>query len=259
VVPAAKNQVSVLNTEDGVLITERQQNKSYVDYIKARTVSVKLDCEPKKGIIFMGDYNPSRAFDSRGTGVILRSYESGSYIVTAAHVVFPGVKYRSGLDCKIYVQEDVHAHSPFFKLESTIISYSEYQDLAILRVNENLMVSSDLVTEPFVGERVWSSGYPAIRANRSVFMSVTTGTLSTVFVTSRGRKFHRISAPVYSGNSGGPIWNAEGKLVGITLLFYGLPTEHGPLPFEGEYYIRPIDEVVKLTEIDGVFSEVFEN
>jgi S1-C subfamily serine protease len=272
---------------DTSLTEGRDVNRARVAYMAERTVSVRRDCElkeqvttvttsrgkiviatidagtPEVQVVIVGK-NPSTMLDGRGTGTIIRSYDDASYISTAEHVIgFDDKAKKIGLDkvfdCKITIQLDKDSGGTSNKIPTEVIAKDAPMDLAILKVSKDLKVSSELVSDPFVGEVVWSSGYPRERADAAnIHFSVTKGTLATLNVPHLGHMAHRVTSQIFSGNSGGPVWNAEGKLVGTVLFMYGYNNDDGTFtPHEGAYYIRPVNALAVLTLKNQKFSEVF--
>ena len=88
-------------------------------------------------------------------------------------------------------------------------------DLAVLRINsENpfLTISQD---GPFAGESIYALGSPL----------GLTGTISGGMVTTASRTFDgvnyiQIDAPISQGNSGGPLINSYGEVIGVNTMYY---------------------------------------
>lgn len=273
-----KTGIKTVSTGDGVVIAliDKEKSKPKTEKkLKVETVNgtkviiieevdkkEKVEVDKIQEVIIIGP-SPNRMFDGRGTGTILRSYEDSSYIITAAHVVvLDKDEKKMGLDkvlnCKTIVQLDKDADSQNNRMEAEIVAIDVKGDLAILKVKSNLKYSTDFAQEPFAGEVVWSSGYGHIRANNGlVAMSITKGTLATLNVKHGGRLAHRVTSQIFSGNSGGPIWSEDGKLIGTVLFMFGQRIDGSFMPYEGSYYIRPVNDVAILATKNKIFSEVF--
>lgn len=104
-----------------------------------------------------------------------------------------------------------------------ILAESQEKDLAILRIKTKatltpvILGDSDKVT---VGERVISIGNPL-----GLEHTLTDGLVSARRVF-EGTKMIQMSAPVSPGNSGGPVFNSRGEVVGVTT--------RGVRPMEGQ-------------------------
>ena len=142
---------------------------------------------------------------SVGTGVILS--EDG-YIVTNNHVI------EGGRQCEIYL-------STGFRMDAKLVGRDEETDLAVLKVEgEKLPAaaigSSDLMV---VGDQVYAIGNPLGLELR--------GTLSDGLVSAINRDVNvdgttmtliQTNAALNSGNSGGPLINAWGQVIGINTI-----------------------------------------
>src|SRR5690606_15233783 len=131
-----------------------------------------------------------------------------------------------------------HINTPIGKLKAEVIFSNSEEDVAVLKVEENVGINSDLLLDPYTGEEIWSAGFPFQFARPDkIYLSITEGVLATLNVVhSRAGVLHRVTSATYFGNSGGGIWNREGKLAGVTLLLYGYTPEGlRAVPYEGFY------------------------
>ena len=142
---------------------------------------------------------------SVGTGVILS--EDG-YIVTNNHVI------EGGRQCEIYL-------STGFRMDAKLVGRDEETDLAVLKVEgEKLPAaaigSSDLMV---VGDQVYAIGNPLGLELRG---TLTDGLVSAinrdVNVDGTTMTLIQTNAALNSGNSGGPLINAYGQVVGINTI-----------------------------------------
>ncbi|MGL4278903.1 MAG: trypsin-like peptidase domain-containing protein, partial [Albidovulum sp.] len=148
---------------------------------------------------------PAEGGRSLGSGFIVAA---DGYVVTNNHVVENAAKIRVKL-------EDGK------ELDATLVGTDAKNDIAVLKVSaaEPLPVvawgDSDVLR---VGDPILAIGDPF-----GVGTTVTSG-----IVSARGRDLHsgpyddfiQIDAPINHGNSGGPLVNAEGKVVGINTAIY---------------------------------------
>ena len=150
-----------------------------------------------------------------GTGVVWRSTASHSEIVTNAHVV-AGVERRGKSDLRIVTAAGR-------ALAASVTATQPQLDLAMLRVDAGNLPAAKVAdsTQLRVGEIVYAIGNPW--GNTGV---VTCGIVSgagDITIQGTDRKAHYIRSDVQlaPGNSGGPLLNAEGAVVGINAMIFG--------------------------------------
>ncbi len=146
---------------------------------------------------------------SRGSGVILSKTDGYVYIVTCYHVI------------KSYENEVYVLFSSYLKpIKATTVGYSSSCDVAVLKVKDSDYYSACLPVEVFNSQYV-SLGDTVFAVGNALAggLSVTSGLLSRVnkLVNIDGVQFRELqtSAPINSGNSGGGLFNAEGKFIGL--------------------------------------------
>ena len=173
-------------------------------------------------------------------------------------------KEQKHFDCVIKVQQNKFVGTRENTHTASIVASSTNHDVAALSVDVDFGVNTELELDPFTGEDVWGSGYPMLLlASRSNILSTTKGTLATKNIpVSRNAKkyghFHRVTAQLYFGNSGGGIWSVDGKLIAIvSALVAGTSHEGMSVPIEGNYFVKPIQEVLTLLTSKGKYEEVF--
>ena len=100
-----------------------------------------------------------------------------------------------------------------FELPVEILSYSEEFDLALLKVTGSGFKSLGLSDEQIeVGDEVIAIGTPN---STDLSNSVTKGIVSGKRTNDNGIEFIQTDVSVSPGNSGGPLINSEGLVVGI--------------------------------------------
>lgn len=154
---------------------------------------------------------------SAGTGSIITRE---GHVLTNAHVVAP--KKRRAAKVFVYLKPDQLRGSTKFDLKdrraATLLDLDHDLDLALLKIVDP---PADLVPIPFadsarveVGEPVVAIGHPETGG----LWTLTTGSVSTVvsdFQGIDGKDVFQTEASVNRGNSGGPLLNAYGQLVGV--------------------------------------------
>jgi S1-C subfamily serine protease len=261
--PAAVGDASVVPVSVVQAGFTRKDNKQLMEHISKRTVYVKRDCAPKKGTVVITNSNPYTVFDGGGSGTIIRSKENRSYILTAQHVAVMPRKYQEGFDCKLYVKRSTETYRKGRKIVATLVTSHRGRDIAWLSVDENLDVSTAFELDPFLGEDVWAAGFPhQFAAPRMAALSVTKGTIATKSVPVRGNAssngyYYRVTSQIFFGNSGGGIWNREGKLLAVAVALYGWKPPDSPnIPYEGYYYVKPVAEASALLKARNKYLEV---
>ncbi len=124
-------------------------------------------------------------------------------LMTAAHVIDEATSVIVKLDGKNYV-----AH---------ILEIDRVKDIALLKIDVNglpvlTLADSDRVE---LGEVVWSLGYPLSDVLGSS-LKINSGMISGLSQTKEGKLF-QVDASLNPGNSGGPIFNEFGHVVGVAI------------------------------------------
>ena len=150
---------------------------------------------------------PAPVPSGMGTGFFIDQY----HIVTNYHVV----KERSGkADIKVYSY-----NYPFVIDDVTLIGYDEEADIAVLRINKDIDhgILQWETERPYAGQESWAIGHGA-----GQIWSVTYGIISSTY-----RPNYSISTFVHywqtdtvinSGNSGGPLLDENGHVIGVNTL-----------------------------------------
>lgn len=238
----------------------REDQRKLIKYIRERTVQIRTDCTPKEGVVVVGiDYPAAYYGDGRGSGTVVRSTKHGSYIFTVSHVVrMQNLEEEKYFDCKYYVILDKSIDKSGKKIEAEIVVDSVGYDIAVLRIDQDLGLSTEVELNPFTGETVWAAGYPRVRASGrgSVMLSITNGTLATIDVKWGSATVYRFTAQSYFGSSGGGLWSVDGKLIGVISNLAGFESNDGDtVPFE--YYARPVGYIISMLKDSDFYNEVY--
>jgi hypothetical protein len=95
----------------------------------------------------------------------------------------------------------------------TILGYNALLDLAVLKINcknESLVISE---TKSVVGEDIYALGSPL-----GLSGTMTKGMISTASRIIENVDFIQIDAPISNGNSGGPLVNVYGEVIGVNTM-----------------------------------------
>lgn len=144
-----------------------------------------------------------------GTGIVMTSE---GYIITNAHVIYDEENnYGKAQSVSVVMSDET-------EYEASIIGYDTDTDIAVLKID-----ASDLVAAEFgnsddlqVGELVLAIGNPL---GFELFGSVTSGIISAlnreISINEKQMSLIQTDAAINSGNSGGPLINSFGQVIGI--------------------------------------------
>lgn len=161
----------------------------------------------------------------RGTGFFVgKAGENPQYIVTNCHVVEEFIlagKALGGGELHVRFDKDDEA-------EAYLVDYDAEKDVAILRLADATDKRSSLQlrvpSEDSLGSEAYAVGYPAaadltVQAVNSFSQkdaTVTTGSISRFLTESgTGRKLIQTDASLGGGNSGGPLIDGAGAVIGV--------------------------------------------
>ncbi len=159
---------------------------------------------------FGGGNSQTQQISGTGTGIVMT--EDG-YIVTNAHVVYD----ESGYNCGQAVEVSV-LFSDETELEAKIIAFDTETDIAVLKVDETGLTPAEFgdSDDLRVGELVIAIGNPL---GFDLFGSVTSGIVSAldrqISINDKNMNLIQTDAAINSGNSGGPLVNSCGQVIGI--------------------------------------------
>jgi hypothetical protein len=177
------------------------QHRIFVGFVHLPTTCVPTTCAVVLLTLLLG-LSAARAADNlaRGSGVVIGSHGE---ILTNAHVV---------KDCtQITVRSPSGDH-----LAAHLIAIDDKNDLAVVSGLASLSSAAAFrdLTPVRAGEAVVAMGYPlsgllATTANLSL------GNVSALAGLHDDPRYLQISAPVQAGNSGGPLLDSSGHLIGV--------------------------------------------
>ena len=100
-------------------------------------------------------------------------------------------------------------------LNSKIISFDKINDLAIGKVEKNIDSVFSLSSKPELGEEVMVGGFPLSNVLQNDSIKITRGIVSSLSGLNNNYSMLQIDAPIQQGNSGGPIINSYGEVIGV--------------------------------------------
>jgi S1-C subfamily serine protease len=137
-------------------------------------------------------------------------------------LVGPNVLATNAHVLKLEFMEDLHVFFPSASgaacgpvTPDAILYEDETRDLALISVRSALPPLALAHDEDFApGEEVIVIGSPGLGGGRPIPNAINQGILSTK-LTDRGQTVYQLGASVNPGNSGGPVFNSTGKVVGV--------------------------------------------
>lgn len=171
---------------------------------------------------------------STGSGFVFKTDDKYGYILTNYHVINGGnevsVVFTNNKEEKV-----------------TVVGYDEYSDIAVLAVDKSLVLSTVQIgssNDMRIGDTTFAVGTPV---DSSVYSwSVTRGILSgknrMVQVDNYVMSVLQTDTAINSGNSGGPLCNSNGEVIGITNM------KLASSQIEGMGFAIPIEDAVTNAE-----------
>jgi serine protease Do len=152
---------------------------------------------------------------SVGSGVVV---DEGGYIVTNAHVISNARRIQVVLPAKPRIAGSLRTLGTTRNrtVDAIVVGFARELDLALLKVDEDGLLPLPIADQDAVrqGELVLAFGSPEGLAD-----SVTMGIVSAVarqLELDSPLSYIQTDAPLNHGNSGGPLVNLRGELIGIT-------------------------------------------
>ena len=198
-------------------------------YAKNVASVVLITCEVQSS-----SFGQSFTGSSSGSGFILT--ENG-YVVTNAHVV----------DGASSITVTTHAGE---ELKAKLMGSDATNDVAVLKVEAEGLpaVSVGSSTDLIVGDQVVAIGNP---------LGELTSTLTVGYISAKDRTINtdgtyninmmQTDAAINSGNSGGPLFNMKGEVIGITTAKYSGSSNSGA-SIEGIGFAIPMDDVMGILQ-----------
>jgi serine protease Do len=198
-------------------------------------------------VVIVETYKSNELY-ATGTGFIYKNDNGTYYVVTNYHVI------NGGSQIKIVLTSGD-------EIETTVVGGDQYADIAVLsfKSSKDLTVAEiGSSTDARVGDTVFTVGAPLDSTTYS--WTVTRGILSgkdrlvQVSTTNSSNsdyemKVLQTDAAINSGNSGGPLCNSNGQVIGITNMKLSSSTSSTTASIEGMGFAIPIEDAV-VDEVD---------
>ena len=191
-------------------------------------------------------------FSATGTGIIMsKNNDNSYYVLTNAHVIYDNEsRYQMGLATSVQVVLNEDYYSGETQLEAKVVGYDIAEDIAVLRVtpSQQLTVAEFGSSDDLrVGELVVAIGNPL---GFDLFGSVTTGIVSAlnreITINENTMNLIQTDTAINAGNSGGPLINSYGQVIGINSSKISSNYYDGSASVEGLCFAIPISHAQKV-------------
>ncbi len=144
---------------------------------------------------------------SSGSGFFLTS---DGIIATNAHVVEDAAKL------KIQIFNEIGN----FEYAAKVLLVDSKNDVALIKIDDETFkglshIPYSIIEKADIGEKAFTIGFPLNDVMGSNY-KVTDGIISSVSGIEDDVRYYQISVPLQPGNSGGPLFNSAGDIIGIT-------------------------------------------
>jgi S1-C subfamily serine protease len=194
VVPSIEYCVDKINTNGIAAAGDFSNPKAKPSTAKA---SAKSGDEPAEK-----QSEPDKLVSVSGSGFVV---SKNAHIVTNNHVV---------TDCVGDIRGNLAGQAP---VKLRVVSTDEENDLALLQGTKKFKekdIATIRASAVNSGDQVVAIGYP-LHGLLTSDLTVTTGIISSLAGVHNDTRFLQISAPVQPGNSGGPLHDNSGNIVGV--------------------------------------------
>lgn len=239
--------VTAIAAGEAIITAENPASKvktrSRIKVLKPLLTAEEVFTKVNPAVVKIEMLNKNNEVLGSGSGVIMRS---DGIVLTNFHVI-------SDISSPVMARIILENGTTTF-LTDTVLGYDAARDLAILKINEKILLPSvEIVSEdnPVIpGSVVYALGSP-----NGIQNSMTTGEVTNkAFYFESTLPFLAHSAPLYPGNSGGALVNAYGELVGINdaVVTQGRQSIYLAIPIEA-YAKLDLSTVTTIAEINRKF------
>lgn len=204
----AMGLITTENSVSSVLTTEEAVNKVLPSVVG---IESKFTMVSNNNNYFFGFNNGQSTETSVGTGTGVIITDNG-YIVTNAHVIYDS-QYGAGLasDISVLLNDDK-------SYDAEVIGYDTDCDLAVLKINAENLNPAELGNSENLklGESVIAIGNPlGFELMNTVTSGIVSGLNRNITINDKSMNLIQTDAAINSGNSGGPLINKYGQVIGI--------------------------------------------
>ena len=220
------SQTVVIRPDTDTASDEMSPAQVYAENVKA---TVAISCQGNTTNIF----GQTSETASAGSGFII---SGDGYVVTNFHVI-------SGSSRVGVILSDGEEY------QASVVGYDQTNDVAVLKIEGNDLpfVTFGSSDELVVGERVAAIGNPLGELSSTLTVGYVSAKDRTVNTEGTYQTMIQTDAAINSGNSGGPLFNMRGEVIGITTAKYSGTSASGAT-IEGIGFAIPMDDVRDLIE-----------
>jgi S1-C subfamily serine protease len=180
-----------------------------------------------------------------GTGFLLTK----NGIIATNHHVIEGA---NSINIEILKNDKVEIY------KATIIEIDKVNDVALLKIDDTQFdtfpqIPYTIASSAQVGESAFTIGFP-LNNILGKNIKVTNGIVSSKSGLQDDIRFYQITVPIQPGNSGGPLFNEEGNIIGITTS--GLNGEMIGTNIENVNYAIKSNYLLLLAEMAGIKDQL---
>lgn len=217
---ASQTNSSVSNEKSLIELASRENSLSVPDAVSKVMPAVvgissefQVNGQSIGGNWFFGNQGQTntQVATATGTGIVMTSE---GYIITNAHVIYDNntdTNYGKATGVSVLMSDKT-------EYEATIIGYDTDTDIAVLKIDASGLTPAEFGNSDDlqVGELVLAIGNPL---GFELFGSVTSGIVSAlnreININDKKMNLIQTDAAINSGNSGGPLINSYGQVIGI--------------------------------------------
>ncbi len=189
---------------------------------------------------FGGSSPSTTTATATGTGVIITD---NGYIVTNAHVIYDS-EYGAGLanEISVLLSDDT-------SYDAEVIGYDTDCDIAVLKINETGLTAAEFGDSDSLklGESVVAIGNPlGFELMDTVTSGIISGINRQITINDKAMNLLQTDAAINSGNSGGPLINKYGQVIGINSS--KMSSSYSETTIEGIGFAIPSNEVAEIID-----------
>lgn len=247
---AVIKNMSMITTEDtdGTVLTAETAVEKVLPSVVGIESTFTMTSSVNSGNIFdfggfgYGQNQQPQTSEATGTGTGIVITENG-YIVTNAHVIYDS-EYGAGLADSISVLlNDDNTY------DAEVIGYDTDCDLAVLKIQASGLAAAEFGNsdELKLGESVIAIGNPlGFDLMNTVTNGIVSGLNRQVNINNKSMTLLQTDAAINSGNSGGPLINKYGQVIGINSS--KMSASYSETSIEGIGFAIPSNEAAKIVE-----------